>query len=200
METTSTATSTDTTVAANAAATRVRNPKSQLKVEDFINMMVTQLQNQDPTDPAKSDQLLSQMSQIGQLQSQQELQTSLATMVQQNSLGSAGNLIGKVIKGTDSAGGEVTGAVSSVKVIKGDVTLELDSGKQLSLSKVTDIVGEESNVTTGPLAPTGVTPASAANSTSRAMSQLVDAVNQRRATVGPTLVPSRIIGTPVAGG
>ena len=63
----------------STASARTANPKGQLKVEDFINMMVTQLQNQDPLEPAKNEQLLSQMSQIGQLQSQQELTKTAIT-------------------------------------------------------------------------------------------------------------------------
>ena len=43
--------------------------KMSLKTEDFIKMMITQLQNQDPMQPADNNQLLAQMSQIGQLQS-----------------------------------------------------------------------------------------------------------------------------------
>ena len=50
--------------------------KMVLKAEDFIKMMVTQLQNQDPMEPAKNDELLAQMSQIGQLQSSTSCRTA----------------------------------------------------------------------------------------------------------------------------
>lgn len=126
---------------AASGATTVRNPKSQMKVEDFIQMMVTQLQNQDPMEPAKNEQLLAQMSQIGQLQSQQSLQDSLKTLVLQNNLGSAGNLIGKYVAGIDAAtGAEATGKVKTVRVVKGEVMLELDGGETMSMSKVTEIL------------------------------------------------------------
>ena len=49
--------------------TQVRSKNFELKTEDFIKMMITQLQNQDPMEPAKNEELLAQMSQIGQLQS-----------------------------------------------------------------------------------------------------------------------------------
>jgi flagellar basal-body rod modification protein FlgD len=124
-----------------SGATTVKNPKGQMKVEDFIKMMVTQLQNQDPMEPAKNEQLLAQMSQIGQLQSQQSLQESLKTLVLQNNLGSAGNLIGKHVKGVDAVTGEeATGKVKTVKVVKGEVMLELDGGETMSMSKVSEIL------------------------------------------------------------
>ena len=113
--------------------------KMDLKTEDFIKMMITQLQNQDPMEPAKNQELLAQMSQIGQLQSQTALQESLQGLVLQNSLGSAGNLIGKVVQGLDDNGEELAGMVTSVRVQDNEVFLELDSGKSLKLGRVTEI-------------------------------------------------------------
>ena len=118
---------------------RSAGSKSALKTEDFINMMVTQLQNQDPTDPVKNQDLLAQMSQIGQLQSTTDLQTSLKNLVLQNSLGAAGNLIGKMVDGLDEQGEKLNGLVTSVQVVVGNVQLELDNGKQLALDRVTGI-------------------------------------------------------------
>src|SRR5688572_30022353 len=88
----------------------------ELKTEDFIKMMITQLQNQDPMEPAKNQELLAQMSQIGQLQSATTLQESLKGMVVQNQIGSAAGLIGKTVKGLDSTDAPVEGIVNSVKV------------------------------------------------------------------------------------
>jgi flagellar basal-body rod modification protein FlgD len=128
-------------VPTNSHQLKSSSPKSNtaLKTEDFINMMVTQLQNQDPTDPVKNQDLLAQMSQIGQLQSTTDLQTSLKNLVLQNSLGAAGNLIGKMVQGLDEQGAALNGLVTSVRVEDGNVQLELDNGKALALDHVTGI-------------------------------------------------------------
>ncbi len=110
-----------------------------LKAEDFINMMITQLKNQDPLEPAKNEELLAQMSQIGQLQSSTTLQESLKSMVSQNQIGAAANMMGKKVKGLDGSGNPVNGTVSSVKVTDDGVNLELDSGYTLAMSNVTEI-------------------------------------------------------------
>src|SRR5689334_3095659 len=89
--------------------------KLALKAEDFIKMMVTQLQQQDPMEPAKNDQLLAQMSQISQLQSTTDLTTSLKGMVQQNQIGSASALIGKSVQGMDDQNNTISGVVTSVR-------------------------------------------------------------------------------------
>ena len=125
---------------AGAASSRqVKSKSLQLKTEDFIKMMITQLQNQDPLEPAKNQELLAQMSQIGQLQSSTSLQESLKGMVLQNQIGSASSLIGKTVQGLDGDDDPITGLVNSVKVGADGVSLELDNGKSLMLSRVTQI-------------------------------------------------------------
>ncbi len=126
---------------AAASQHQLKSKKSELKTSDFINMMVTQLQNQDPTDPVKNQDLLAQMSQIGQLQSATALQESLQGLVLQNSLGAAGNLIGRMIEGQDENGEKLSGLVTSVRVEDKNVFLELDSGKSVQLGRVTSITG-----------------------------------------------------------
>lgn len=113
--------------------------KMDLKPEDFIKMMITQLQNQDPMEPAKNEQLLAQMSQIGQLESSTKLQDSLEQMVLQNNLGSAGNLIGKTVVGLGEAGDKIAGTVTSVRVEGKSVHLELDNGTSVRMDRVTEI-------------------------------------------------------------
>lgn len=130
---------TTSTVTPSASPNKIQSKNFQLKTEDFIKMMVTQLQNQDPLEPAKNQELLAQMSQIGQLQSTTSLQDSLKTLVLQNNLGAAGNLIGKMIQGMDENGDTLDGLVTSVRVESDQVFLELDNGKSVQLGRVTSI-------------------------------------------------------------
>lgn len=127
------------TAANNTPSGRQVSRKMDLKTEDFIKMMITQLQNQDPMEPAKNEQLLAQMSQIGQLESATQLQSSLSKLVLQNNLGAAGNLIGKQVQGLGDDGDDLGGEVTSVRVEAGDVYLELDTGSRLRLDRVTEI-------------------------------------------------------------
>ena len=132
--------------------TSARSKKMELKTEDFIKMMITQLQNQDPLEPAKNQELLAQMSQIGQLQSATSLQESLKGLVLQNQIGSAASLIGKSVQGLDDANETVTGLVNSIKVTADGVNLELDNGQTLKLDRVTSIGGTSAP---SPAAPVG---------------------------------------------
>jgi flagellar basal-body rod modification protein FlgD len=135
---------------------------SSLTPNDFINLMVTELQNQDPTQPESNDELLSQMSQIGQLESSDSLQTTLSGLAQQNQIGAASSLIGKSVEGTDSNNNPVTGTVTSVSIASTGVTLGLDSGSNVALTNITNI------------APTA-TPASTSTTTTPATTTTTDA-------------------------
>lgn len=130
----------NTTPIATASPNKISSNKLQLQTQDFINMMVTQLQNQDPLEPAKNEQLLAQMSQIGQLQASTNLQQSLQSMVMQNQIASAGNLIGKMVSGpVQDDGSRLSGLVTSVNVEGDQVFLELDNGRAIRLDQVTYI-------------------------------------------------------------
>lgn len=131
----------------------VQGSNFKLKTEDFINMMLTELKNQDPMKPASNEELLQQMSQIGQLQASTSLQDSLKSMVLQNQIGSAGNLIGKMVAGMDDQSKQVSGLVNSVRVESDGVYLELDTGKKLSLGRVTSIAGAPANTAPSASAP-----------------------------------------------
>lgn len=134
-------------VGSNSSTTSAKKSAYDLKTEDFIKMMITQLQNQDPTEPVKNEELLAQMSQISQLQSSTTLTSTLQGLTLQNQIGSASSLIGKVVKGLDSEDDPVTGLVTSIKVAGDKVNLQLDNGKQLQLTRVTEITQVASNAT-----------------------------------------------------
>lgn len=142
----------------STASTTSSTGLQSLSPSDFINMMVTQLQNQDPLNPTSSSDLLAQMSQIGQLQSADQLQTTLSGLTLQNQIGAASSLIGKQVQGTDANSKTINGTVTSVTITQtpaaqsptgqavNNVTLNLDSGGALPLANVTAIAPP---VTTG---------------------------------------------------
>src|SRR5215213_4061210 len=131
--------------------TQTSKKNFELKTEDFIKMMITQLQNQDPMEPAKNQDLLAQMSQIGQLQSATTLQDSLKGMVTQNQIGAAAALIGKNVQGLDNNDDPITGVVTSVRVEQDGVSLELDNGTTLPIARVTSIGGQQAAAAPPPM-------------------------------------------------
>ena len=106
---------------------------------DFLNLMITQLQQQDPLNPTSSTDLLSQMSQIDQLQSSSNLNTTLTGLSLQQSIASAGNMLGKNVTGQDASGNSLTGNVVGITVKNSVASLNLDSGSSMPLSNITAV-------------------------------------------------------------
>ncbi|MGA2583227.1 MAG: flagellar hook capping FlgD N-terminal domain-containing protein [Tepidisphaeraceae bacterium] len=127
------------TSTSNSTSSSTDGGLSSLTATNFVQFLITELQNQDPMDPTDTSQMLGELSEIGQMQSSSDLQTSLTSMVQQNQVASAANMIGKYVQGTDSNGNSISGNVTSVQVTSNAVNLGLDNGLTMGLSAVSSI-------------------------------------------------------------
>lgn len=56
------------------------NPNGILGKDDFMKLLLTELQHQDPTSPMDSDKILSQTSQLAQLESQEKTNNALESL------------------------------------------------------------------------------------------------------------------------
>jgi len=161
------------------------NSGAALSSDAFMKLMIDQLSHQDPLNPTDSNQLLTQISQISQLQANTTLTSNLQTLTLQQSIGAAGNLIGKNIQGLDDSGNAMTGTVTSVKVVNQKVRLELDNGADLPMENVTTIAN--------------VNPASSNSILAQALGALTNGSNPAAATTASTGVPSTTVA-PLATG
>ena len=107
--------------------------------QDFLKVMVSELKNQDPFQPQDSSKLLDQFSSIQNIQSQLNLQQSIQSLVLQNQVSAAGGMLNKYVTGLDDNNDQVKGVVTGVRVQGDKVLLDLDSGKSLQMSHVTQI-------------------------------------------------------------
>ena len=95
-----------------------------LSTQDFTNMLVAELQNQDPTQPITNSDLMQQVGQIQSIQTTQQLNTTLQSVLLGQSVATAGNLIGRSVQGQDASGNPVSGTVSSVSISNGNADFE----------------------------------------------------------------------------
>jgi len=86
-------------------ATKTKNSPNELGQDDFMTLMVAQLENQDPTKPMDNFEFLAQIAQFGTVSGIQELQTGLATLssaLLSNQAMQAADLVGRsVITGSN---------------------------------------------------------------------------------------------------
>ena len=72
------------------------NSASEMQM-DYMKLLITQLQNQNPLEPMNNDQMASQLAQFSQLQQLESMNTNFADVLAISNLSYANSLIGKEI-------------------------------------------------------------------------------------------------------
>lgn len=112
--------------------------------EDFFKILVTEMQNQDPFEPANTADMISQVSQIRSIELSSKLTDTLDLLTGQQRIGGASELIGKYVQAiTIAVDGSQTlheGVVTGVSfTADGLAVLELDTGEAVPATAVVRI-------------------------------------------------------------
>jgi flagellar basal-body rod modification protein FlgD len=118
--------------AASAAGTNA-NAAAGLNSGDFLTLLTTELQNQDPTSPMDDTQSVAQLAQFSALSATEELNTSFQNFQSNFAVLQSASLVGKTVTVDTTAGNsgsQLTGTISSVSVQNGQpyFTLTNSSG------------------------------------------------------------------------
>src|SRR5881392_2044431 len=101
--------------AGQSFATAVKpGASSQLGKQDFLKLLMAQLQNQDPMKPMDDSQMIAQMAQFSALEATQSLQQTIQQSNNVQTIFQAGALIGKYVQANQSDGSDITGAVTGI--------------------------------------------------------------------------------------
>jgi flagellar basal-body rod modification protein FlgD len=133
---------TDTAAIYSARATSA--PKQEMDGEMFLSLLVTQLQNQDPSSPMDTNQMISQTTQLAMMEQITALNTTGTEDFSLQMRMAAAALIGQDISYTGADGTTVTGIASAVSY-SGPVP-------QVTIDGVTVALDAISGVTTRPSA------------------------------------------------
>ncbi|MBI4578015.1 MAG: hypothetical protein HY722_17270 [Planctomycetes bacterium] len=116
--------------------------RSQISRQQFLDLLVAELVNQDPMEPLKNDEFMNQLVQLQSLESTSALTDGIRSLVLQNQMASGSALLGKQVRGLDDAGDSVTGQVQRVLIADGQVRL-LVAGRPVALGRVQEILPME---------------------------------------------------------
>lgn len=116
---------------------KVKEFNSNLDKDSFLNLLVTQLQNQNPLQPMDDTQFISQMAQFSTLEQAQNTNSAIK-------LNSANNMVNKVIKASYKGEGDymsrdLIGIVEKITVKNNDVYLSVDENGQKREVKFDDV-------------------------------------------------------------
>jgi flagellar basal-body rod modification protein FlgD len=126
-----------------SSSTSSQSGFGSLTTADFMQMLIAELKNQDPTQPMSSEDLLGQLATMSQLQSTTDLDTALQANTSNQQLSIGASFIGKTINGTDDSGNAVQGVVNAAFLQNGTAYVAVGNS-QVQLSNVTDVAATSS--------------------------------------------------------
>ncbi len=122
-----------TTVPATGTSTSGTSSTTQasstLDYNDFLQLMIAQLQNQDPLNPTNSSQFMSQIAEFSNVEQGINTNSKLDQLLVNSNISQASTMIGLQITGTDGT----TGIIESVRIDSSGSTAVLTDGTQVPI-------------------------------------------------------------------
>lgn len=122
----------------NSGAAVPQGTLREVTVDDFLRLLIAELQNQDPLNPADNKDILQQVSQIRNIQSTTQLTQTLQAVLLGQNLASASGMIDRLVYGLTDDGKEVYGRVEGV-VIEGGTPRVIVEQRAVSLGNIRQI-------------------------------------------------------------
>lgn len=103
---------------------------SNVNQDQFLQLLVAQLQNQDPLNPVSDKDFIAQLTSLNTLQGINSLNANFSEMLKLQQLTEGANLIGKTVNYLPTGAGAVsTGTVSGVTLQDGNFVLQVGTDR-----------------------------------------------------------------------
>lgn len=121
-------------VAPVESAVSAPNAASGLKLQDLLQVMLTELTHQDPFKPVDNTEFLAQIAQFASLDSAQQLNSNVVQLLTVEALNQSVGLIGRTVSADNGSGQIVNGTVQAVDLQTGvpQVTIQDDAGNVIA--------------------------------------------------------------------
>src|SRR5699024_257390 len=123
-----------------------RTPNPELGKDEFLKILMTQLQNQDPLDQMDDKDFVAQMATFSQLEQTMNMASSINKLVENQSISPVvqySHMIGKEVTYEDVNDDEmkelVTSEVVSVSQKNGSAIFELENGKEIKADEINKV-------------------------------------------------------------
>ncbi len=127
-----------TTTAPSASSVASASTQGQLSSQQFLQLMVAQLQYQDPSNPVDNSTLMNETATLNQIQTMQQLASASTTQMQAEQQQTAANMVGKTITYTESSGNLQGGLVTAATISGTTPTLTV-GGQIVGLAQVQQV-------------------------------------------------------------
>lgn len=110
--------------------TSTTGSSSTVGYDNFLKLLLTQMKNQDPTEPMKSTDYMAQLATFSQVEQAVKSNSKLDALLTSSAWSQADSVIGRTVTTAD---GKVSGEVSSVTITNEGAVAKLKDGTQLLL-------------------------------------------------------------------
>jgi flagellar basal-body rod modification protein FlgD len=110
-----------------AAATET---SSTATYDNFLKLLMTQMKNQDPTEPMKSTDYMAQLATFSQVEQSVKSNSKLDALLSSSTWAQADSVIGRTVSTAD---GKISGEVLSVTIASDGAVAKLKGGEQILL-------------------------------------------------------------------
>ncbi len=111
----------------NAGTTDAKS-RANLDYDAFLQLLIAEMKNQDPTQPMESTEYIAQLAAFSNVEQMVQANAKLDSLMATLSLSQADGVIGRTASAAD---GEVNGKVTGLRVIDGGTVLMLEGGREL---------------------------------------------------------------------
>jgi|SRR5208337_657902 len=101
-----------------------------LDYNNFLQLLVAQMKNQDPTNPSDPTTFVSQLASFSSVEQQVNTNSKLDALLTQTELSQGASVIGRTLT---SADGSISGKVAGVEITSTGATAILTNGQSLTL-------------------------------------------------------------------
>jgi flagellar basal-body rod modification protein FlgD len=101
--------------------------KSSLNIQDFLRILTSQLNNQDPLKPMDNQEFVAQLAQFTSLQQTQQLNEKLDSLLSIQAANQSVGLLGRSVD-VQTSSGKVTGTVTALDFSSGSPQLSVRQG------------------------------------------------------------------------
>jgi flagellar basal-body rod modification protein FlgD len=112
------------------SATSAQTGKATLGYDSFLQLLIAQVQNQDPLEPTASSDYIAQLATFSQVEKSVQTNEKIAELLTVSRFQQAESLIGRTV---GTADGKVSGIVTSARVVGQEVIVVLTDGTEVRM-------------------------------------------------------------------
>ena len=124
-----------TATAANAATAKTASDqaskKAMLDYDNFLQLLIAQMRNQDPTQPMDATEQIAQLATFSQVEQTIQTNQRLEMLLQSSALSEADAVIGRTVTSLD---GKISGVVKEVTLYADGIVATLENGSRLPIT------------------------------------------------------------------